>query len=145
MISGITQSLNSGFSQNITTNLTPALAPALSPGGLGAPGSTFTSSLTPCLAPSLNPALSPNLQPATVQSYMGSGGSMDTGSLRHLKHMQIRKPLLKSSLTDPSMTDEEVNIKYVQDLLKWVEEMQVNIFIYCRFDKNALHLLIIRY
>ncbi|XP_071336943.1 dystonin isoform X4 [Trachinotus anak] len=127
MISGITQSLNSGFSQNISTNLTPALTPALTPGGLGTPGSTFTSSLTPCLTPSLTPALTPGLQPTSVQSYMGSGGGMDPGSLRHLKHMQIRKPLLKSSLADPNMTEEEVNMKYVQDLLNWVEEMQVQL------------------
>ncbi|XP_022618983.1 dystonin isoform X2 [Seriola dumerili] len=127
MISGITQSLNSGFSQNISTNLTPALTPALTPGGLGTPGSTFTSSLTPCLTPSLTPALTPGLQPASVQSYMGSGGGMDPGSLRHLKHMQIRKPLQKSSLADPNMTEEEVNMKYVQDLLNWVEEMQVQL------------------
>ncbi|XP_044068897.1 dystonin isoform X6 [Siniperca chuatsi] len=127
MISGITQSLNSGFSQNINTSVTPALTPALTPGGLGAPGSTFTSSLTPCLTPSLTPALTPGLQPASVQSYMGSGGGMDPGSLRHLKHMQIRKPLLKSSLADPNMTEEEVNMKFVQDLLNWVEEMQLQL------------------
>ncbi|TKS85463.1 Dystonin 230 kDa bullous pemphigoid antigen 230/240 kDa bullous pemphigoid antigen [Collichthys lucidus] len=127
MISGITQSLNSGFSQNINTSLTPALTPALTPGGLGTPGSTFTSSLTPCLTPSLTPALTPGLQPASVQSYMGSGGGMDPGSLRHLKHMQIRKPLMKSSLADPNMTEEEVNMKFVQDLLNWVEDMQVQL------------------
>lgn len=125
MISGITQSLNSGFSQNINTGLTPALTPALTPGGLGTPGSTFTSSLTPCLTPSLTPALTPGLQPASVQTYMGSGG-IDPGSLKNLKHMQIRKPLLKSSLADPNMTEEEVNMKFVQDLLNWVEEMQVS-------------------
>lgn len=125
MISGITQSLNSGYSQNFNTSLTPALTPALPPGGLGTPGSTFTSSLTPCLTPSLTPALTPGLQPASVHSYMGGGG-MDPGSLRHLKHMQIRKPLLKSSLADPNMTEEEVNMKFVQDLLSWVEEMQVS-------------------
>lgn len=51
---------------------------------------------------------------------------MDPSSLRQLKHMQIRKPLLKSSLADPNMTEEEVNMKYVQDLLNWVEEMQVS-------------------
>lgn len=127
MISGITQSLNSGFSQSINTNLTPALTPALTPGGIGTPGSTFTSSLTPCLTPSLTPALTPSLQPASVQSYLGSGGDMVPGSLRHLKNMQIRKPLLKSSLADPSLTEEEVNMKFVQDLLNWVEEMQVSI------------------
>lgn len=125
MISGITQSLNSGFSQNINTSLSPALTPALTQGGLGTPGSTFTSSLTPCLTPSLTPALTPGMQPTTVQSYMGGGGGMDPGSLRQLKHMQIRKPLLKSSLADQNMTEEEVNMKFVQDLLNWVEEMQV--------------------
>ncbi|XP_038593004.1 dystonin isoform X12 [Micropterus salmoides] len=127
MISGITQSLNPGFSQNISTSLTPALTPALTPGGLGTPGSTFTSSLTPCLTPSVTPALTPGLQPASVQSYMGSGGGMDPGSLRHLKHMQIRKPLMKSSLADSNMTEEEVNMKFVQDLLYWVEEMQLQL------------------
>uniref|UniRef100_A0A8C9ZXZ2 Dystonin n=1 Tax=Sander lucioperca TaxID=283035 RepID=A0A8C9ZXZ2_SANLU len=111
MISGITQSLNSGYSQNFNTST---------------PGSTFTSSLTPCLTPSLTPALTPGLQPASVHSYMGGGG-MDPGSLRHLKHMQIRKPLLKSSLADPNMTEEEVNMKFVQDLLSWVEEMQLQL------------------
>ncbi|XP_035848604.1 dystonin isoform X9 [Sander lucioperca] len=126
MISGITQSLNSGYSQNFNTSLTPALTPAPPPGGLGTPGSTFTSSLTPCLTPSLTPALTPGLQPASVHSYMGGGG-MDPGSLRHLKHMQIRKPLLKSSLADPNMTEEEVNMKFVQDLLSWVEEMQLQL------------------
>ncbi|XP_013767299.1 dystonin isoform X3 [Pundamilia nyererei] len=127
MISGITQSLNSGFSQSINTNLTPALTPALTPGGIGTPGSTFTSSLTPCLTPSLTPALTPSLQPASVQSYLGGGGDMVPGSLRHLKNMQIRKPLLKSSLADPSLTEEEVNMKFVQDLLNWVEEMQMEL------------------
>ncbi|KAL6101743.1 dst [Pungitius sinensis] len=117
MISGITQSLN--FSQNINPSLTSALTPALTPGGLGTPGSTFTSSLTPCLTP--------GLQPSSLQSYMGSGGGMDPGGLRHLKNMQIRKPLLKSSLADSNMTEEEVNMKFLQDLLSWVEEMQVQL------------------
>uniref|UniRef100_A0A3Q3BBV9 Calponin-homology (CH) domain-containing protein n=1 Tax=Kryptolebias marmoratus TaxID=37003 RepID=A0A3Q3BBV9_KRYMA len=127
MISGITQSLNSGFSQNINASLTPGINPALTSGGLGAPGSTFTSGLTPCLTPSLTPALTPSLQPSLVQSYMGNGGGLEPGNLMQLKHMQIRKPLLKSSLADPSMTEEEVNMKYVQDLLNWVEEMQLQL------------------
>ncbi|KAM3862819.1 dystonin [Diretmus argenteus] len=127
MISGITQSLNSGFSQNINAGLTPALTPALTPGGLVTPGSTYTSSLTPCLTPTLTPALTPGLQPASVPAYMGSIGGVDPGSLKHLKNMQIRKPLNKSSLADPSMTEEEVNLNFVQDLLNWVEEMQVQL------------------
>ncbi|CAJ1067500.1 dystonin isoform X11 [Xyrichtys novacula] len=127
MISGITQSLNSGFSQNINTSLTPALTPALTPGGIGTPGSTFTSSLTPCLTPSLTPALTPGLSPVSAQIYMGGGSGRDSGSLRHMKHMQIRKPLLKSSLADSNMTEEEVNMKFVQDLLNWVEDMQLQL------------------
>ncbi|XP_034057777.1 dystonin isoform X10 [Gymnodraco acuticeps] len=125
MISGITQSLNSGFSQNINSSLTPDLTP----GGLGTPGSTFTSSLTPGLTPSFSPAMTPGLQPASVQGFMGSGGGggMDPGSLRQLKHIQIRKPLQKSSLADPNMTEEEVNMTFVQDLLSWVEEMQLQL------------------
>lgn len=125
MISGITQSLNSGFSQNISTSLTPDLTPTLTPGALSTPGSSFPSSLTPCLTPSLNPALNPGLQPASVQSYMGSGG-VDPSSLRHLKHSQFRKPPTKSSLAKPNMSDEEVNMRLVQELLGWVEEMQVS-------------------
>ncbi|KAJ0005101.1 hypothetical protein NQD34_011315, partial [Periophthalmus magnuspinnatus] len=72
MISGITQSLNAGFSSNIPS---PALASGLTAGGM----------------------------------------------------MHIRKPLLKSSLADPSMSEDEVNMKYVQDLLTWVEEMQLQL------------------
>ncbi|XP_031661073.1 dystonin isoform X12 [Oncorhynchus kisutch] len=122
MISGITQSLNSGFSSsNLNSSLTP--------GGLGTPGSTFTSILTPGLTPALSPAMTPGgMQPGSVQAYMGGGGvGMAPGDLQHLKHMQIRKPLCKSSLVDPNMTEDEVNINFVQDLINWVEEMQVQL------------------
>lgn len=146
MISGITQSLNSGFSQNINTSLTPDLTPTLTPGALSTPGSTFTSSLTPCLTPSLNPALNPGLQPASVQSYMGSGG-MDPNSLRHLKHMQLRKPVLKSSLADPNMSEEEVNMRFIQELLNWVEETQVlqvfPLYFVAAFHKYAEYLVVV--
>uniref|UniRef100_A0A8C7UBW6 Dystonin n=1 Tax=Oncorhynchus mykiss TaxID=8022 RepID=A0A8C7UBW6_ONCMY len=126
MISGITQSLNSGFS---SSNHNSSLTPALTPGGLGSPGSTFTSSFTPGLTPALSPAMTPGgMQPGSFQAYMGGGGGgMDPGSLQHHKHMQIRKPLGKSSLVDPNMTKEEVNMNFVQDLINWVEEMQVQL------------------
>ncbi|XP_058879939.1 dystonin-like isoform X26 [Acipenser ruthenus] len=132
MISGITQSLNSGFSQNmnpglntglsqgLTPTLTSGLLPCLSPGLT----SSFTSSLTPCLTPSLTPAMTPGLQPAMVQGYVTG---MDSTALQSLKLMQIRKPLVKSSLADPNLTEEEVNMNFVQDLLNWVEEMQVQL------------------
>uniref|UniRef100_A0A4W5LAD5 Dystonin n=1 Tax=Hucho hucho TaxID=62062 RepID=A0A4W5LAD5_9TELE len=124
MISGITQSLNSGFS---SSNHNSSLTPALTPGGLGTPGSTFTYSFTPGLTPALSPAMTPGgMQPGSIQAYMGGGGGgMDPGSLQHHKHMQIRKPLGKSLLVDPNMTKEEVNMNFVQDLINWVEEMQI--------------------
>uniref|UniRef100_A0A8C7UIP2 Dystonin n=1 Tax=Oncorhynchus mykiss TaxID=8022 RepID=A0A8C7UIP2_ONCMY len=105
------------------------LVQSLTPGGLGTPGSTFTSILTPGLTPALSPALTPGgMQPGSVQAYMGGGGmGMAPGDLQHLKHMQIRKPLCKSSLVDPNMTEDEVNINFVQDLINWVEEMQVQL------------------
>ncbi|XP_077351597.1 dystonin isoform X4 [Festucalex cinctus] len=107
MISGITQSLNSGFS----------LPPALTHGGFGT--STFTSSLTP--------SLTSGLQSASEQTYMSSAGSMEPGSLREMTYMHIPKPLMKSSLTDPSLTEEEVNMKYIQDLLNWLDDMQLQL------------------
>lgn len=69
---------------------------------------------------------------------------MDLGSLRHLKHMQIRKPLQKSSLADPSMTEEEVNMKFVQDLLNWVEEMQVRRHCHVVYDVLQLEIRVYR-
>ncbi|XP_041108036.1 dystonin-like isoform X7 [Polyodon spathula] len=132
MISGITQSLNSGFSQNMNSGLntglsqglTPTLTPGLMPGLSPGLTSSFTSSLTPCLTPSLTPAMTPGLQPTSVQSYVTG---MDSAALQALKLMQIRKPLMKSSLADPNLTEEEVNMSFVQDLLNWVEEMQVQL------------------
>lgn len=124
MISGITQSLNSAFPQN--TSLTPVLTPALTPAGLGTPGSAFTSSLTSCLTPSMSPSVNSVLQPPSVQTFMDSSGGVDPSSLRHLKHMQISKPLRKSSLADPSLTDEEVNMRFIKGLQNWVQEMQVS-------------------
>ncbi|XDV50941.1 hypothetical protein PO909_019905 [Leuciscus waleckii] len=108
MISGITQSLNSSFSQS------------LSAGGLVSTG------------PAMTPSMSPSMQPASVQTYLstgggGGGGGVEPGVLQQLKHMQIRKPMLKSSFLDPNLTEDEVNLKFVQDLLNWVEEMQVQL------------------
>ncbi|XP_057875965.1 dystonin isoform X1 [Melospiza georgiana] len=116
MISGITESLNSGF----TTNLTPELNAAMTQG------------LTPALAPGLSsglssrlaPAVTPGIPPRLIQSYVTG---VDGGALQTLKLMQIRKPLMKSAFVDQNLTEEEVNMKFVQDLLSWVEEMQVQL------------------
>uniref|UniRef100_A0A8B9TEL1 Dystonin n=1 Tax=Anas platyrhynchos TaxID=8839 RepID=A0A8B9TEL1_ANAPL len=59
-----------------------------------------------------------------VQSYVTG---VDSGTLQTLKLMQIRKPLMKSAFVDQNLTEEEVNMKFVQDLLNWVEEMQVQL------------------
>uniref|UniRef100_A0A8C1VGG4 Dystonin n=1 Tax=Cyprinus carpio TaxID=7962 RepID=A0A8C1VGG4_CYPCA len=116
MISGITQSLNSNFSQNFSGGLSPALTQ----GGLVTSGGS----------PAMSPATTPSMQPAAVQTYLsgrGGGGGMEPGGLQQLKHMQIRKPMLKSSFVDPNLTEDEVHMKFVQDLLNWVEEMQVQL------------------
>uniref|UniRef100_A0A9J7Z2G7 Dystonin n=1 Tax=Cyprinus carpio carpio TaxID=630221 RepID=A0A9J7Z2G7_CYPCA len=117
MISGITQSLNSNFSPNFSAGLSPALTH----GGLVTSGGS----------PAMSPAMTPSMQPASVQTYLsgrgGGGGGMEPGGLQQLKHMQIRKPMLKSSLLDPNLTEDEVNVKFVQDLINWVEEMQVQL------------------
>ncbi|XP_036402094.1 LOW QUALITY PROTEIN: dystonin [Megalops cyprinoides] len=122
MISGITQSLNSGICPNLNSGLTPALTPTLTSGGLVPSCSAFSAALTPNLPPSLTPVMTPGLQPC-----IGGGGGVDPGALQQLKLMQIRKPLVKSCLVDPNMTEEEVNMNFVQDLLNWVEEMQVQL------------------
>lgn len=126
MISGITQSLNSGFSQNLNVGLSPALMPgsALSSSVTPAMTPALTPAMTPGLSPALTPAMTPGLTPG-LQPSLRVGGSIEPGILQHMKHMQIRKPMVKASLVDPSLSEEEVNMKFVQDLLNWVEEMQV--------------------
>lgn len=119
MISGITQSLNSGFSQNFNGGLSPALTH----GGLVTMGGGHGSALTPVMTP----AMTPGMQPGSVQAFFGGrGGGMEPGVFQQFKHMQIRKPVLKSSFMDPNLSEDEVNMKFVQDLLNWVEEMQVH-------------------
>ncbi|XP_059422809.1 dystonin-like [Carassius carassius] len=116
MISGITQSLNS----NLSPNFSAGLSPELSDGGLVTSGGS----------PAMSPAMTPSMTPAAVQTYLsgrGGGGGMGPGVLQQLKHMQIRKPMLKSSFLDPSLTKDEVHMKFVQDLINWVEEMQVQL------------------
>ncbi|XP_058410099.1 dystonin isoform X12 [Diceros bicornis minor] len=125
MISGITQSLNSGFAQtlhpNLNSGLTQSLTPSMTPSGVT---SGLSSGLTSRLTPSVTPAYTPGFPSGLVPSF-SSGG--ETNSLQTLKLMQIRKPLLKSSLLDQNLTEEEINMKFVQDLLNWVDEMQVQL------------------
>ncbi|XP_020954231.1 dystonin isoform X10 [Sus scrofa] len=117
MISGITQSLNSGFAQTMNSSLNSGLTPSLTP-------PSVTSGLTSRLTPSVTPAYTPGF-PSGVLPNFSSG--VETNSLQTLKLMQIRKPLMKSSLLDQNLTEEEINMKFVQDLLNWVDEMQVQL------------------
>ncbi|XP_075859378.1 dystonin isoform X4 [Microcebus murinus] len=125
MISGITQSLNSGFSQtlhpSLNSGLTQSLTPSLTSSSVT---SGLSSGMTSRLTPSVTPAYTPGF-PSGLVSNFGSGA--EPNSLQTLKLMQIRKPLLKSSLLDQNLTEEEVNMKFVQDLLNWVDEMQVQL------------------
>ncbi|XP_059324627.1 dystonin isoform X7 [Ammospiza nelsoni] len=120
MISGITESLNSGF----TTNLTPELNAAMTQGLTPTLTSGLSSGLSSRLTPAVTPAYPSGIPPRLIQSY---ATGVDGGALQTLKLMQIRKPLMKSAFVDQNLTEEEVNMKFVQDLLSWVEEMQVQL------------------
>lgn len=123
MISGISQSLNSGFAQTLTptlnSGLTASVTHSLTSSGVT---SGLSSGLTSHLTPSVTPAYTPGFPSGFIPNFSPGG---DPSSLQSLKLMQIRKPLLKSSLLDQNLTEEEVNMKFVQDLLNWVDEMQV--------------------
>ncbi|XP_025033490.1 dystonin isoform X3 [Python bivittatus] len=121
MISGITQSLNSGFAPNLSPNLNSGLNQGLSP---SLTSSSLTSGFPPRLTPTITPAYTPGFPPRLIQSYITG---VDTGALQTLKLTQIRKPLMKSAFIDQNLTEEEVNMKFVQDLLRWVDEMQVQL------------------
>ncbi|XP_055964957.1 dystonin isoform X2 [Sorex fumeus] len=125
MISGITQSLNSGFAQTLNpclnSGLTQSLTPSLTSSSVT---SGLSSGLTSRLTPSVTPAYTPGF-PSGLVTHFSSG--IETNSLQTPKLMQIRKPLVKSSLLDQNLTEEEVNMKFVQDLLNWVDEMQVQL------------------
>ncbi|XP_039915930.1 dystonin isoform X7 [Hirundo rustica] len=125
MISGITESLNSGFTTNLTPELNAAMAQGLTP---TLTSSSLTSGLSSGLASRLTPTITPaypsGIPPRLIQSYVTG---VDSGTLQTLKLMQIRKPLMKSAFVDQNLTEEEVNMKFVQDLLSWVEEMQVQL------------------
>ncbi|XP_077164583.1 dystonin isoform X35 [Paroedura picta] len=125
MISGITQSLNSGFAPNLSPTLSSGLSQGLTP---SLTSSSLTSGLSSGfssrLTPSITPAYTPGFPPQIIQSYITG---VDSGALQTLKLMQVRKPLMKSAFVDQNLTEEEVNMKFVQDLLRWVDEMQVQL------------------
>ncbi|XP_041511139.1 dystonin isoform X5 [Microtus oregoni] len=125
MISGISQSLNSGFAQtlhpSLNSGLTQSLTPSLTSSSVT---SGLSSGMTSRLTPSITPAYTPGF-PSVMAPNFSLG--VEPSSSQTLKLMQIRKPLPKSALLDQNLTEEEVNMKFVQDLLNWVDEMQVQL------------------
>ncbi|XP_065256758.1 LOW QUALITY PROTEIN: dystonin [Emys orbicularis] len=124
MISGITQSLNSGFAPNLNPDLNSGMTQSLTPLTSSSLTSGLSSGLTSRLTPAITPAYTPGFPPRIIQTYVRG---VDTNALQTLKLMQIRKPLMKSAFVDQNLTEEEVNMKFVQDLLNWVDEMQVQL------------------
>ncbi|KAM6186017.1 dystonin isoform 5-T5 [Rhynchocyon petersi] len=125
MISGITQSLNAGFAQTLNPSLNSGLTQGLTP---SLTSSSVTSGLSSGLASRLTPSVTPAYTPGFPSGLVPNFNSgVETNSLQTLKLMQIRKPLVKSSLLDQNLTEEEINMKFVQDLLNWVDEMQVQL------------------
>ncbi|XP_048352723.1 dystonin isoform X10 [Sphaerodactylus townsendi] len=125
MISGITQSLNSGFAPNLSPTLSSGLGQGLTPSLTSSSlASGLSSGFSSRLTPSITPAYTPGFPPRLIQSYVTG---VDSGALQTLKLMQIRKPLMKSAFVDQNLTEEEVNMQFVQDLLRWVDEMQVQL------------------
>ncbi|XP_064912240.1 dystonin isoform X37 [Columba livia] len=125
MISGITESLNSGFTTNLTPELNAAMTQGLTPSLTSSSlTSGLSSGLTSRLTPTVTPAYTPGIPPRLIQSYVTG---VDSGTLQTLKLTQVRKPLMKSAFVDQNLTEEEVNMKFVQDLLCWVEEMQMQL------------------
>ncbi|XP_078397943.1 dystonin isoform X24 [Cetorhinus maximus] len=124
MIAGLNQSLNqsfsSGFSQSLTPSLTSSLSRSLTP--------SLTHGLTPVHTPGLSMTLSSGLKPVLTHGFIqGFVPCMDTDKIMTVKLMQIRKPLMKSQIIDPTLTEEEINMNFLQDLLNWVEDVQVQL------------------
>uniref|UniRef100_A0A8C5PI61 SH3 domain-containing protein n=1 Tax=Leptobrachium leishanense TaxID=445787 RepID=A0A8C5PI61_9ANUR len=123
MISGISQSLNSGFSQSLNPNssLSRNMGLAMTPASLT---SGLSQGFNSHMSPAMSPTFPANFNPGLIPNY---ANGMNTNALQSLKLMQIKKPSLKSSLADQNLPEEEANVKFVQDLLTWVEEMQVQL------------------
>ncbi|XP_069582844.1 dystonin isoform X4 [Ranitomeya imitator] len=147
MLSGISQSLNSGFSQSLNPVMNSAMSHNMGPMSPTGMAPSISGSMSPALPPNLasglpssltanmshgfnshltpmTPTFTPNFNPGLIQNY---ASGMNSNALQSLKLMQVKKPLLKSSFADQNLPEEEVNVKFVQDLSSWVEEMQIQL------------------
>ncbi|XP_072266284.1 dystonin [Pyxicephalus adspersus] len=114
---GITANLNQG----VSGSLSPAVPHPLTPGLPSSLTTSYSNGFNSQLTPAMTPGFAPSFNQGLIQNY---ATGMNANALQSLKLMQVKKPLLKSSFADQNLSEEEVNLKFVQDLCNWVEEMQ---------------------
>ncbi|KAM9316059.1 dystonin [Gastrophryne carolinensis] len=126
MTPGISANFNPGISANLSqgvSSLSNGLQP-LTPGLPSNLGSNFSQGFNSHVTPGMTPTFAPNFNQGLVQNY---ATGMNSNAMQSLKLMQVKKPMLKSSFADQNLPEEEVNLKFVQDLFNWVEEMQMQL------------------
>ncbi|XP_073482804.1 dystonin isoform X13 [Aquarana catesbeiana] len=118
------QGMAANLNQGVSGSLSPALQPVHTPGLPSSLNASYSQGFNSQLTPAMTPGFSPGFNQGLIQNY---ATGMNTNPLQSLKLMQVKKPLLKSSFADQNLPEEEVNLKFVQDLCSWVEEMQIQL------------------
>ncbi|PIO36672.1 hypothetical protein AB205_0203350 [Aquarana catesbeiana] len=118
------QGMAANLNQGVSGSLSPALQPVHTPGLPSSLNASYSQGFNSQLTPAMTPGFAPGFNQGLIQNY---ATGMNTNPLQSLKLMQVKKPLLKSSFADQNLPEEEVNLKFVQDLCSWVEEMQIQL------------------
>ncbi|XP_040205815.1 dystonin isoform X23 [Rana temporaria] len=118
------QGIAANLNQGVSGSMSPALQPVLTPGLPSSLNASYSQGFNSQLTPAMTPGFSPGFNQGLIQNY---ATGMNTNPLQSLKLMQVKKPLLKSSFADQNLPEEEANLKFVQDLCSWVEEMQIQL------------------
>ncbi|KAM5163311.1 dystonin isoform 3-T3 [Mantella aurantiaca] len=118
------QGIGANLNQGVSGSMSPALPPILTPGLPSSLTSSYSQGFNSQLTPAMTPGFAPNFNPGLIPNY---ANGMNSNALQSLKLMQVKKPLLKSSFADQNLPEEEVNLRYVQDLCNWLEEMQIQL------------------
>ncbi|XP_068137506.1 dystonin isoform X5 [Hyperolius riggenbachi] len=124
MSASLTPAMSTSLNPGISASMSPGLPPNLTPGLPSSLTSGFSHGFNSQLTPAMTPTFAPNFNQGLMQNY---ASGMNSNAMQSLKLMQVKKPLLKSSFADQNLPEEEVNIKYIQDLATWVEEMQIQL------------------
>ncbi|XP_077343977.1 dystonin isoform X26 [Lithobates pipiens] len=122
--SNFAQGIATNLNQGVSGNLSPALQPVLTPGLPSSLNTSYSQGFNSQLTPAMTPGFAPGFNQGLIQNY---ATGMNTNPLQSMKLMQVKKPLLKSSFADQNLPEEEANLKFVQDLCSWVEEMQIQL------------------